>query len=109
MREETQTSGERYERGVGMTARATHHAFGFAFSRVMHRADLTWADTGTAFGLLVVIRRRAAGRHRHDAHGGELARKPDDGDGPQKAPAARARRQRVARRSRAAERHGPGA
>jgi len=77
MREEAQTSGERYERGVGMTARATHHAFGFAFSRVMHRADLTWADTGTAFGLLVVIRRRAAGRHRHDAHGGELARKPD--------------------------------
>src|SRR2546425_12647967 len=83
MREEAQASGERYERGVSVTARATHPAFGFAFFRVMHRADLTGSDARTAFGLLVVIRRRTAGRHRHDGHGGELARKPDDGDRPQ--------------------------
>ena len=85
MREEAQASSERYERGVGMTARATHHALGFAFFRVMHRADLTGSDAGTTFGLLVVIRRRTTGRHGHDAHGDELAREPDDGDGPQQA------------------------
>jgi len=83
MREEANASGERHERGVGMTARATHHAFGFAFFRVMHRADLTGSDAGTTFGLLVMIRRRAAVRHRRHAHGDELARQPDDGDRPQ--------------------------
>ena len=81
MRRKTDSSGERYERGVSVAAGAAHHALGFALGGVMHRTDLTGSDAGTAFRLRILVMRRwtARGDGRH-AHGGQMAREPDDGD-----------------------------
>src|SRR5262245_49556791 len=78
MRRKADASGKRNQCGVGMAARAAHHALGFALGGVMHRTDLTGSDTGTAFRLLLlVMRRRTARGHRRNAHGGQMARQPD--------------------------------
>ena len=93
MRREADASGQRHERGVGVTAGAAHHALGFALGSVMHRTDLTGSNAGTAFGLRVlVVRRRATRCHRRDTHGGQMACEPDDGDRSQQTNRAHAQR-----------------